>query len=72
MPIGGTAGMATAASAYEVQTVAALINFFHMSLGSPSIPEWINSINKNWLFLEQRFYELGSCRQTEPLQVGRF
>jgi hypothetical protein len=46
MPIGGTAGMATAASAYEVQTVAALINFFHMSLGSPSIPEWINSINR--------------------------
>ena len=43
-----TAGMATAASAYEVQTVAALINFFHMSLGSPSIPEWINCINKNW------------------------
>ena len=48
VPIGGTAGMATAASAYEVQTVAALINFFHMSLGSPSIPEWINCINKNW------------------------
>jgi hypothetical protein len=43
-----TAGMATAASAYEVQTVVALINFFHMSLGSPSIPEWINCINKNW------------------------
>jgi hypothetical protein len=42
------AGMATAASAYEVQTVAALINFFHMALGSPAIPEWINCINKNW------------------------
>ena len=47
-PIGDTAGMATAASAYEVQTVAALVNFFHMSLGSPSILEWINCINKNW------------------------
>ena len=47
-PIGNTAGMATAASAYEVQTVAALTNFFHMTLGSPSIPEWINCINNNW------------------------
>ena len=48
IPLNGIAGMATAASAYEVQTVAALVNFFHMSLGSPSIPEWINCINKNW------------------------
>jgi hypothetical protein len=33
IPPSGTAGMATAASACEVQTVAALTNFFHMSLG---------------------------------------
>jgi hypothetical protein len=31
-----------------VQTVAALTNFFHMSLGSPTISEWIDCINKNW------------------------
>lgn len=37
-----------AASAYEVQTVSALINFYHMSLCSPNINEWIECINKNW------------------------
>jgi hypothetical protein len=37
-----------AASVYEVQTVSALINFYHMTLCSPNINEWIKFINKNW------------------------
>jgi hypothetical protein len=37
-----------AASAYEVQTFSALINFYHMTLCSPNINEWIEYINKNW------------------------
>jgi hypothetical protein len=37
-----------AISAYEVQTVSALINFYHMTLCSPNIYEWIECINKNW------------------------
>jgi hypothetical protein len=47
--ISGTASLATNdTKAYEVKTVDALINYYHMTLGSPSISEWINCINKSW------------------------
>jgi hypothetical protein len=44
----GTASLATTAQTYEVKTVDALINYYHMTLGSPTINEWINCINKSW------------------------
>jgi len=44
----GTASLATTAKSYEVKTVEALINYYHMTLGSPPITEWINCINKFW------------------------
>jgi hypothetical protein len=47
--ISGTASLATnATKAYEVKTVDALINYYHMTLGSPPISKWINCINKSW------------------------
>ena len=44
----GTASLATTAQSYKVKTVDALINYYHMTLGSPTINEWINCINKSW------------------------
>jgi hypothetical protein len=43
-----TASLATTAKSYEVKTVDALIDYYHMTLGSPTINEWINCINKSW------------------------
>jgi hypothetical protein len=45
----GTASLAMTAKSYEVKTVDALINYYHMTLGSPTINEWINCINKFWI-----------------------
>jgi hypothetical protein len=47
--ISGTASLATdATKAYKVKTVDALINYYHVTLGSPPISKWINCINKSW------------------------
>jgi hypothetical protein len=47
--ISGTASLATnATKAYELKIMDALINYYHMTLGSPPISEWINCINKSW------------------------
>jgi hypothetical protein len=47
--ISGTASLATnATKVYKVKTVDALINCYHMTLGSPPISEWINCNNKSW------------------------
>jgi len=38
----------TAYNAYTIKAVLALINYYHMTIGSPPIPTWINRINSGY------------------------
>jgi hypothetical protein len=72
--ISGTASLATnATEEYEVKTVDALINYYHMILGSPPISEWINCINKSWFRLWHRFsadHVQKFCTKKEQTTLG--
>merc|ERR1711884_164733 len=36
------------ANSVTIRTVPMLINFYHMTLGAPSINTWLNAIDKGW------------------------